>query len=569
MKTLAQILEQAQLSATQRTSSEPEVTVVAEANDSSNEKREASGGDSPREDFAAQVVESNVIAAKLVGAKIPRRIGTRATQVPPVFAPPVGESAEPPRADAVAADHPTAEVASAEVPAEAAPAAEVPLADIPPADIPPADALPAESPSENSRSADVSPAETTHRADPPLAQNRFSEENDSIAPVFDGESSVESERSEAPPVADTDQECDGATAPAVGEERDKAGAWRIAAAGPPTAWESVGGGEIQLTATMDALRRSGIEARPWRPWEESLAEFDCLHLFGSVPEHLPLVEAAKRQGVAVALSPVAWFDWRNCLREPGSRLSRWAAAARFGLRTAWPRVSSWRRRLYHAVDLLLPNSHAEAEQLARLFNVPMSRIQVTPNGADPSLADADPQAFRELVGLSQFVLCPGRIEPRKNQLGLVKAMKGTGVTVVLLGDAVPGQEKYLAECQSAGQDEVIHVPRVAHDDPLLASAYAAAGCVALCSWFETPGLVALEAAMTGCPLVLPRGGSADEYFGDLAEYVDPEDEDGIRDAVIDALAGGRSELLAAHVRHYLTWDTTAEITTEAYAKIIA
>ena len=36
-----------------------------------------------------------------------------------------------------------------------------------------------------------------------------------------------------------------------------------------------------------------------------------------------------------------------------------------------------------------------------------------------------------------------------------------------------------------------------HDDPLLASAYAAARVFALPSWFETPGLAALEAALAG------------------------------------------------------------------------
>ncbi len=36
--------------------------------------------------------------------------------------------------------------------------------------------------------------------------------------------------------------------------------------------------------------------------------------------------------------------------------------------------------------------------------------------------------------------------------------------------------------------------RLDHDDPLLASAYAAARVFALPSWFETPGLAALEAA---------------------------------------------------------------------------
>ena len=103
-----------------------------------------------------------------------------------------------------------------------------------------------------------------------------------------------------------------------------------------------------------------------------------------------------------------------------------------------------------------------------------------------------------------------------------------------------------------------------HNDPLLASAYAACGCLTLTSWYETPGLVALEAAMSGTPLVLPRGGCAREYFGDLASYVSPGDEQGIRRAVLDALAAGRSPQLASLVREHFTWRTAAWVTREAY-----
>jgi len=112
------------------------------------------------------------------------------------------------------------------------------------------------------------------------------------------------------------------------------------------------------------------------------------------------------------------------------------------------------------------------------------------------------------------------------------------------------------------------VPRLGHHDPLLASAYAACGCLVLASWFETPGLVALEAGMSGTPLVLPEGGCAREYFGPLAAYVRPNDLPGIRRAVLDALARGRSQTLAELVRTSFSWKAAARVTREAYAKIL-
>jgi len=339
-------------------------------------------------------------------------------------------------------------------------------------------------------------------------------------------------------------------------------------AGKLAAMEAPGGGEIQMLALAGALPSVSVEARLWRPWEETLAGADCLHLFGSLPEHLPVVEAARRSNVPVVLSPIAWFDPANCLREPGPISGRLAACAKFLIRAAFPQLPSWRRRLYHAVDLLLPNSNAEAQQLVRYFGIPLERVHVVPNGADGRFARADAAPFTRRFGLRDFVLYPGRVEPRKNQLGFLEAMRGSGVPIVILGDAVPGFGWYLAKCRAAADHHVRFMPRIDHDDPLLASAYAACGCLALASWYETPGLVALEAGMSGTPLVLPEGGSANEYFGPLAAYVKPNDRPGIRRAVLAALGRGRSEQLARVVRENYSWQAAAQVTEEAYEKVI-
>jgi len=339
-------------------------------------------------------------------------------------------------------------------------------------------------------------------------------------------------------------------------------------AGALTAMEAPGGGEVQMLALRRELHALGIDARLWRPWEDSLAEADGLHLFGSLPEHLPVVDAARRRGMPVVLSPIAWFALANCLREPRPILRRLAAATRFVGRAVCPRLPSWRRRLYQSVDLVLPNSKAEAQQLRQYFGVPSRRIHVVPNGAELRFASATPEPFVSRFGMRNFVLYAGRIEPRKNQLGFLWAMRGAEVPIVVLGDAVPGFEWYLAECRRVAGPKVRFLPGLHHDDPLLAGAYAACACLVLASWFETPGLVALEAGMSGTPLVLPRGGCAREYFGEQAAYVRPGDLPGIRRAVLAAVAAGRSLPLARHVRTYFSWTAAAKITREAYERVL-
>ncbi len=340
---------------------------------------------------------------------------------------------------------------------------------------------------------------------------------------------------------------------------------RIRTAARLDAWSAGGGGEVQMAATTRELHRLGIDARPWRPWDaDELQAGDVVHFFGSRPEFVEPAEALKTRDVRVVVSTIAWFDWRNTLREPTSLVRRSCDLARYAMRAALPRLPSWRRRLYQAADLLLPNSLAEAEQLIRLFQMPRAKVRIVPNGVDPRFAAADARQFQACYGHDPFVLCPGRIEPRKNQLALIRALHGKGIRLVLLGDVVTGHERYAAACRAAADDLVLFIGGVRHDDPLLASAYAACRCVALTSWYETPSLAALEAALCGTPLVLPSGGSAREYFGPLARYVAPHDLAEIHAAVSAAAAESRSSRLANLVSGQFTWQHVAEATWAAY-----
>jgi len=343
---------------------------------------------------------------------------------------------------------------------------------------------------------------------------------------------------------------------------------RVLLAGGLTAMDAPGGGEVQMLSLAQALPEVDVDARPWRPWEDDLGEAHCLHLFGSLPQHLPLVAAAQRHGLRVVLSPITWFALDCCWGEPRPLVRRVASCARFLARAACPALPSWRRRLYQAADLLMPNSQAAARQLIRYFGVPCEKLRVVPNGADVRFAQGDPDLFCRRFGVRRFVLAPGRIEPRKNQLGLLRALRGSGVPVVILGDTVPGHEAYYQACRRAADPSVRFLGRLEHADPLLASAYAAAGCVVLASWFETPGLVALEAAMTGTPLVLPEGGCAREYFGPHADYVYADDLPAIRTSVLAALKRRRSRELAHHVQQYFSWHAAARITRKAYDQIL-
>lgn len=331
----------------------------------------------------------------------------------------------------------------------------------------------------------------------------------------------------------------------------------------PAAFQNIGGGEVQLTMTREYLQKAGQSVDLFDPWKSRVEDYDILHVFSSVKDCLGLVLTAKSRGVKVVTSPVLWSDWRRAFFAEGVRQKTDLLLRHFS-KVVFPAFPSARRRLLLESDLLFPNSETECRHIARLFAVPVSKMRAVPNGVERRFADADPASFLEKYGKDPFVLGVGRLEPRKNQLNLIKALKGSGQKLVLIGSPVSGYEAYARECEEAGKGFAIFLPTLRHDDPLLASAYAACSVFVLQGWFETPGLAALEAALAGARLAVTSGGSTREYFGDAVEYLDPSSPVDIRRKIDAASRRVPEPALKERIFSRFTWEAVARDTLAGY-----
>ncbi|MDR3636727.1 MAG: glycosyltransferase [Isosphaeraceae bacterium] len=336
---------------------------------------------------------------------------------------------------------------------------------------------------------------------------------------------------------------------------------------PSAVFQSPGGGENQLVQTGRHLEELGQNVRPFNAWTDRLEDARLLHLFGMSREGLELARVARARHVRVVLSPICWVEPRAIAAQAPNRAQGAWQLAKWGLKSAAPRWPTWRRALLRLAHAVLPNSKAEARQLVRLFGTDPKRVHVVPNGVSQRFASSDPAPFRARFGRRGFVLYTGRIEPRKNVHTLVRATRTLGLPLVVFGDAPAGLEEYRKRCVEAAGPQATWLSAVEHDDPLLASAYAAARVFALPSWFETPGLSALEAALAGCAVVLTPNGSTREYFGDRVEYARPDRPSEIRDAIVRAWVGGPQPGLASHVRDHFLWPAVARRTAEVYDQI--
>jgi polysaccharide pyruvyl transferase CsaB len=327
-------------------------------------------------------------------------------------------------------------------------------------------------------------------------------------------------------------------------------------------WETEPGGDtVQLGGTKAGLEQLGVSLTVSTEAHPDLSEYDIVHAFNLTRPQEPLqhCENARRQGKPIVLSTVYW-DAREFVREAAARIGLDPGVgvadelAMLAVREAQAAI------VIEMADVLVPNAPAERDLLARNFGVAPEKCMIAPNAPSAHFYDATADDFVRAYGLRDFVLCVGRIELRKNQYALLAALKGTDLPIVIIGRA--RDERYLDLCRSQATDRVTFIGELPHER--LPSAYAAARVHVLPSWYDTPGLVSLEAAAAGCNIVSTDRGSARDYFEDMAWYCSPDDLDSIRQATLAAWQAPKTERLREHVRHNFTWSAAAMNTLAAY-----
>lgn len=342
----------------------------------------------------------------------------------------------------------------------------------------------------------------------------------------------------------------------------------------PTVYETPGGDTVQMQETARALRDLGVEVReaPGPQAVETYAAFDVAHLFNLQTTDFTLGEARKARaaGRPVALSTIYWDfalelaylnspRWRLLARVTGRSL----ASALLGKKLArlHREYRAAQAEIVENADLVLPNSEGEIRELLKIRpDVPPARV--VPNAIDPDRFDPSRELslpdWAQAAGLESgsYLLVVGRIDATKNQLGLLRALRGAGIPIALVGQ---GEGEYVEACREMGA----LLPGPQDGDELL-KAYRHARVHALPSIRETPGLASLEAAAMGCRIVSTRVGSAREYFGPAAQYCDPLSTGSIRKAVLAAWSQEPDSGLSQLVRSRYTWAAAAKATLDGY-----
>jgi hypothetical protein len=239
--------------------------------------------------------------------------------------------------------------------------------------------------------------------------------------------------------------------------------------------------EVQLASAHGALPRG----------------CDVLHVLGAAAASERLLAAAAQNLVPLLLSARVAPGWT---RSNGTR-ARVADRVQGNL-TDWDFDTGYARirRALQQASLIVALSEAEQRAICEAFLIDPGKVTLIPNGVGTQFFDAGPGAFRERTRIGgQFALMVGDVSPWRRQLEVARLLAALALPLVVIGDARERDAGYMRQLRSV--PTVTCLGRLGHDDPVLASACAAASVLVLCGDGPMLPMTALEALAAGTPVV--------------------------------------------------------------------
>lgn len=245
------------------------------------------------------------------------------------------------------------------------------------------------------------------------------------------------------------------------------------------------------------------------------------------------------------------------------------------------------RRLMHSVDAVMAFNPQEKAEMTWYYRAEPGKVCVVPAGVDTTrFQPGDRAEARRLLDLppdDPVILFVGRIDPIKGIDVLVDALCGlrsemwlTAPPRLLLvggGEGEPAFETLIGHAAAHNlRDRIDFVGSVPHTD--LPNYYRAADVVAVPSFYESFGLVAVEAMACGTPVVASRaGGLAFTVDDGQTGYLVPHNDPGalaaqlyavLTDAPLQARLGAQATVAAQR----FAWPVVASRVVHVYDRLI-
>lgn len=281
------------------------------------------------------------------------------------------------------------------------------------------------------------------------------------------------------------------------------------------------GQKMQAEIWLKELERKGHQVDRINSWGHyDWKSYDVIHVFGFGLWNYDMIHWGSGINPNFVFSPIIDTNipmWKY-------RLATYVGCSKLRLYTQNYAL----RQLKPDIKIFFARSEYEANYLRHGYGIEENKIAIVPLSYRET--NYDPTVKKE-----PFCLFAGTMtQPRKNVPRLIEAAKKYGFPLKLVGNTgnTESEAQLRALVDNAPDIEILGF--VSDDE--LSSLYNRAKVFALPSINEGVGLVALEAAICGCNIVITNLGGPKEYYEkETAELVNPYDINDIGKAVLRAL----------------------------------
>lgn len=333
----------------------------------------------------------------------------------------------------------------------------------------------------------------------------------------------------------------------------------------PMLFQRQGGLQTRIMDTVAAMSQFQVEPKILNPVEDSLSDFDIIHIFSVINGNYRLVQEAKSQNRPVVLSPLIQPDTTK-YQFLKYKISSFITSflTKNAINTTYDQV----KIALSNSDAIIALSNNEFYIISELYKEKAEKISIIKNGVSKVFLSANPKLFLDSYGITApFAFVSGTISDYKNQLGVVEATQDDQWPIVLAGRV--DNTDYLERCQSLGGGRVNYLGEIEARSPMLASIYANAGVTVLISRGETFGLAAVESLAAGTPVVITKNSGLEipEKRPCLA-YVDPRKSGEVREAIREAIENMPQPEECRALVNGLGWDSIGFQIAEIYKRLL-
>jgi glycosyltransferase involved in cell wall biosynthesis len=249
------------------------------------------------------------------------------------------------------------------------------------------------------------------------------------------------------------------------------------------------------------------------------------------------------------------------------------------------RLWQWQMNYPHEAetsDTVIAVSKTTKQDIVKLLRTNPSKIKVIYEGVDRSYFNSpDEKLFAELKTRwnlpKQYIYFVGSVEPRKNLVTVVRALKelrgsfGDTIKLVVSGGKSWLDSDLYKQIDELGlKDSVIFTGRVSEAEKITFLNHAFV--FAFPSFYEGFGLMILEAFAAGCPVITSDNSALPEVAGDAGILIDATDVSQLATEIHNLLnnPARRDEMITRgrEIAHQFTWEATARRTLEVIQQAV-